>query len=165
MPPIVALFACLIFMFLLIRHDPAKNPQVSGRVWIPLAWMFFLSSRLPSHWFGYYTATTQAEAYAEGNSLDRLVYLVLIIASLVIVSRRSINWGEFFRRNLAIVCLLALALLSVIWSDFPFIAFKRWFRDLGGYLMITVVLSETQPFDAMDTLLRRLFYLVIPLSV
>jgi O-antigen ligase len=56
-------------------------------------------------------------------------------------------------------------MLSFLWSDFPAIALKRWFRDLGTYLTILVALSELDPLLAVKTLLRRLFYLVIPLSI
>jgi O-antigen ligase len=56
-------------------------------------------------------------------------------------------------------------LFSVLWSDFQFIAFKRWFRDLGNYLVILVVLSDPRPLEAVRTVLRRLCYLLIPLSI
>ena len=55
--------------------------------------------------------------------------------------------------------------MSVFWSDFPFVSFKRWFRDLGNYLVILVVLSDPHPLEAVRTLLRRLCYLLIPLSI
>ncbi len=78
---------------------------------------------------------------------------------------RSFKWGSFFTRNLALMAFLRFALLSVLWSDFPFVAFKRWFRDLGNYLVILVALSDPRPLEAVRTLLRRLCYLLIPLSV
>jgi O-antigen ligase len=55
--------------------------------------------------------------------------------------------------------------MSVLWSDFPFVSFKRWFRDLGNYLVILVVLSDSRPQEAVQTLFRRLFYLLVPLSI
>ena len=55
--------------------------------------------------------------------------------------------------------------MSVAWSDFPLVAAKRWVRDLGSYLVILVVLTDPQPAEAVRTLLRRLCYLLIPLSV
>jgi O-antigen ligase len=55
--------------------------------------------------------------------------------------------------------------MSVLWSDFPFVSFKRWFKDLGNYLVILVVLSDPHPLEAVQTLFRRLSYLLIPLSL
>ena len=60
---------------------------------------------------------------------------------------------------------LLFALVSVLWSDLPFAAFKKWFRDLNVYAMILVVLSDPRPLEALNTLLRRIGYLLIPLSV
>jgi O-antigen ligase len=52
-----------------------------------------------------------------------------------------------------------------MWSDFPVVALKRWIRDLGNYLVIIVVLYEANTLEAVRTFLRRLYYLLIPLSI
>ncbi|MCI0723593.1 MAG: O-antigen ligase family protein, partial [Acidobacteria bacterium] len=82
-----------------------------------------------------------------------------------ILMSRSFEWRKLFVRNVALIALLSFALVSVLWSDFPFIAFKRWFRDLGTYVVILVALSDPRPFEAVRTLLRRLYFLLIPLSI
>src|SRR5262249_1525242 len=63
------------------------------------------------------------------------------------------------------VGLLAFGLLSVAWSDLPFVTFKKWFRDLGLYGVILVVLSDPRPLEAVRTVFRLWAYLSIPLSV
>ena len=90
---------------------------------------------------------------------------ILILLAIGILISRSFKWSDFFARNLALIAFLSFALLSVMWSDFPFVAFKRWFRDLGNYLVILVALSDPQPLEAVRTVLRRLCYLLIPLSI
>lgn len=126
--------------------------------------MFFAASRLPSQWIGGHVSSG-GQAIAEGNPYDRAIFFGLIAISIGILLARSFRWGDFFARNIFLMAFIAFALLSVAWSDFPFISFKRWFRDLGNYLVILVVLSDTRPVEAVKTLLRRLFYLLIPLSV
>ena len=91
--------------------------------------------------------------------------LVLLFLGVAILVSRSFRWGDFFARNRALTVYLLFALVSVLWSDFPFAAFKKWFRDFGNYAMILVVLSDPHPLEASRTLLRRLGYLLIPLSV
>lgn len=105
------------------------------------------------------------QAMEEGNPLDRMVFLVLILTSICIVARRHFNWERFIVQNIALMTLLGFALLSVCWSDFPFIAFKRWFRDLGNYVSVLVVVSDRQPLEATRAVLRRLSYLLVPLSI
>jgi O-antigen ligase len=167
MPPSLALFLWLVLLLALLRFDPARNRGISLGLWVPVIWMFIAGSRLPAQWLsGQVGAPTMAaEAMEEGDPLNRAVYFALILLAIGILISRSFKWGEFFARNLALTAFLSFALLSVLWSDFPDVAFKRWFRDLGNYLMILVVLSDPLPLEAVRTLLRRLCFLLVPLSV
>jgi exopolysaccharide production protein ExoQ len=162
MPPSLALFLWFVLLVALFVFDPAKTPRTSPALWVPLIWMFILATKLPSQWLGQAGSAAQLE---EGNPLDRTIDLALILLAIGILISRSFRWADFLIRNLALTAFLSFALLSVLWSDFPFVAFKRWFRDLGNYLVILVVLSDPLPLEAIRTLLRRLFYLLISLSV
>lgn len=164
MPPTLALFLWLILLLALLRFDPARDSGTSLALWAPLIWMFIIGSRLPSQWLGFQTGDSAA-ALEEGNPLDRSVLFVLIVVAIVILMSRSFNWGNFLARNFVLSVFLFFALVSVFWSDFPFVTLKRWFRDLGSYLMILVVFSDPRPLEAVSTILRRLFYLLIPLSI
>ena len=164
MPPSLALFSWLILLVALLRFDPAKDPGTSFALWVPLIWMFILGTRLPSQWLGGQVGQV-AEALEEGNPLDRTIFSVLILLAIGVLTSRSFKWGDFIGRNIALTTFLLFALVSVVWSDFPFVSLKRWFRDLGNYLMVLVVLSDPRPLEAVRTLLRRLCYLLIPLSI
>jgi O-antigen ligase len=164
MPPTLALILWLILLLVLLRFDPAKDSGTSVAVWVPGIWIFFIASKLPSQWLGG-TSATFAQSLEEGNPLDRTIYLVLMLLALGILSSRSFKWREFFARNMILMVLLSYALLSVLWSDFPFVSFKRWFRDIGNYLVILVILSDPRPLEAVRTLLRRLSYVLISLSI
>lgn len=165
MPPFLALLLCLVFLWWLLRHDPAEKSNTSWALWVPLIWIFIIASRLPSQWFGGGQTESVFEALQEGNPLDRTVFAVLILLAVGILISRSFSWSNFFARNLFLTAFLLFALLSVFWSDFSFVAFKRWFRDLGAYLVILVVLTDRRPLEAVCTLLRRLCYLLIPVSL
>ncbi|HTS12541.1 MAG TPA: O-antigen ligase family protein [Candidatus Limnocylindrales bacterium] len=133
---------------------------------MPVIWIFITASRLPAQWLaGGSTMQSQAQAFEEGNPIDRTFFIVLILLSLAILLARSFKWGKFFSQNKFLMAFVVFSLLSVLWSDFPFVAFKRWYRDLGNYLVIMVVLSDPRPVEAVKTLLRRLCYLLIPLSI
>ena len=114
--------------------------------------MFIVGSRLPSQWLG--VRWGAARRLEEGNPLDRTYFILMLLAIGILISR-SFKWGVF-RAQPCSDGISSFALLSVIWSDFPFVAFKRWFRDLGNYLVILVVLSDPRPLEAVRTVLRRL---------
>lgn len=148
----------------LLRFDPAREPDISIALWVPVFWMFIVGTRLPSQWLGW-TSGIAAQALEEGNPADRVFLSLLILLALITLAKRSFNWTGFFFRNLGLTAFLLFALVSFVWSDFPLIALKRWFRDLGNYFMVLVVLSDPHPLEAVRTVLRRFCFLVIPLSV
>lgn len=56
-------------------------------------------------------------------------------------------------------------LVSVFWSDFPFTGAKRWVRQVVAVVMAFVVFSENNPRQAVECILRRSAYLLIPFSI
>lgn len=164
MPPILALVVWLVLLVALFIFDPAKEKKTSITLWVPVVWMFIEGSRLPSQWISGQVSTA-AQAYEEGNPINRAISLTLILLAAGILLARSFNWGNFLARNAALFIFLSFALISVVWSDFPFVAFKRWFRDLGPYLAILIPLTDRRPEEAVSTVLRRLSYSLVPLSI
>mgnify|MGYP001378769693 CR=1 FL=1 len=165
MSSFAALIAWFLLLLVLLCWDPAKEPKTSLALWVPVIWISIAGSRLPGQWLGGGVSAIQAQAFEEGNPIDRTVFFVLIFLALAILASRPFNWGGFFVRNTALIALVSFAALSVLWSDFPFISFKRWFRDFGNYAVVLVVLSDPRPLEAVRTVLRRLCYLLVPLSV
>ena len=164
MHPSLALAIWFILLLALLRFDPAKDSEVSWALWVPVTWLFFLGSRPPAMWLGL-SYGSAAQALEDGNPLDRTVFSLLIMAAIAILFSRSFRWGNFVVHNFALAFLLAFALLSVVWSDFPLATFKKWFRDAGLYIAVMVVLSDPCPFEAVRTVLRRVCYLLISLSI
>jgi len=165
MPPILALVLWSILLCGLFYFDPAKDSASSSAIWIPLIWMFIIATRLPSQWIGGGYAGQALQAYEEGNPLDRAIFLLLIVLAIIVLTSRSFRWGNFVACNPTLVAFLAFAMLSALWSDLPFVTFKKWFRDLGNYFVLLVALSDSQQGEAIRMLLRRLSFLLVPLSI
>jgi exopolysaccharide production protein ExoQ len=164
MPPSLALIVWLILTVALLWFDPAKDSRISSALWVPLIAMLILASRSPSQWLSGNVGLA-AQSLEEGNPLDRVISLGLILLAIGILMSRSFRWGAFFTRNMGLMALLGFSLVSVVWSDFPLVALKRWFRDFGNYLVILVVLTDAFPLEAVRSILRRISYLLIPLSI
>ena len=95
MPSQVALLLWMILLLALLRFDPAKAPGTSTALWVPLIWLFITATRLPSQWLGGSTGSA-AQAFEDGNPLDRAVFTTLILLAIVILVLRAFNWGSFF---------------------------------------------------------------------
>jgi exopolysaccharide production protein ExoQ len=165
MTPFVALFAWFTFVVGLLAFDSVRGHRLSPALWVPVISIFIFATRSLSQWLSGGVGGLAAEVLEEGNPLDRTISLVLMLLAISILMSRSFNFGGFFANNLALMAFLSFALVSVCWSDFPFVAFKRWFRDLGSYLMVLVVVSGPHPLEAVRAVLRRLGYLLLPLSI
>lgn len=90
---------------------------------------------------------------------------MLIISALFVLMRRGLSWSGVIRRNPWLWLFYAFLLVSVLWSDYPFVAFKRWFRDFGNLVIILLVLSEENPGEAVRQVFLRCAYVLIPISV
>jgi exopolysaccharide production protein ExoQ len=165
MNPSLALSIWLVLLLGLFYFDLTRQPKTSAALWVPLIWFFFLGSRTPTMWLGLSYASSAAQALEEGSPVDRTIFSLLALAAFVILVSRSFRWDKFIVQNSALACVLAFALLSVVWSDFPLATFKKWFRDMGVYMAVLVVLTDPRPLEAVRTVLRRLFYLLVPLSI
>src|SRR5262245_2075789 len=164
MPPLIALALYIVLLILLLRHASTQEGPHTWARWVPVVWVGIVMTRLPSQWLGV-TAGFTAQAMEEGNWLDRCVYGVIIFLAFYIVSTRAVSWRGLLAGNHSLALLLLFTLLSTVWSDYPDISFKRWIRDLGSYLCALVILSDPRPLAALEAVIRRVCYVVVPLSV
>jgi len=165
MPPFLALILTFGFIVYLFRQDRREAADLSGALWLPLCWMLIYASRLPSQWLSLQNVGSAAQIYEEGNVFDRIVFLILILLSIQVLRQRRVAWFRLLQANLPLTIFLGYCFLSISWSDFYFIAFKRWVKDLGIYLTILVAVTDARRFEAVCILFRRFAYLTVPLSI
>lgn len=163
-PKIVALlcFANILYLFYI---DQKTSTSSSKALWIPLIWMLLAGSRYVSQWFALGTPIEAEVAYLDGSPIDRNVFLFLIVAGIYILLQRRIDWNRFLSQNKWIWLFFLFGLISVVWSDYPFVSFKRWIKALGNIVMALLILAEARPYEALGIVLRRLAYILLPLSV
>jgi O-antigen ligase len=73
--------------------------------------------------------------------------------------------SEVVQNNSWIIVFLLYCLISVVWSDFPSVACKRWIKVLGHPIMALIVLTEADPEEAVTRLMKRCAYVVVPVSI
>jgi exopolysaccharide production protein ExoQ len=103
--------------------------------------------------------------YLDGNPIDRNIHVFLICVGLAVLLRRRLRWSTVFRQSHAVWLFYAFALLSVMWSDYPFVSLKRVIRELGNVVMILVVLTEPDELEAVRRVFVRCAVVLVPLSV
>jgi len=128
--------------------------------------MLYIGSRPISMWFDSgATSSISPGSYLEGSPLDRSLFMVLIVIGLLILFQRKLQWSVFLKSNKWVFLFFLYSLISTQWSDYPFVSFKRWFKDMGNLVMVLIILSDNDPLEALKTIFRRLTYTLIPLSI
>jgi O-antigen ligase len=123
--------------------------------------MMVIGSRNVSYWFD----LGGADNVMDGSPFDRIIFLAFNIAGIMILINRKIIFSEVIYKNVAISIFFLYAANSILWSDIPFVAMKRFIKAIGNPVMALVVLSEPDPVEAIKTILRRCAYALIPLSI
>lgn len=160
MPPSLALLLCTIFVLLLLRLEHKQGSSLSHSLWIPTIWFIYSSSKPLGTWLGVSGADMES-----GSPIDRAFLIALFLVGVLILSRRKFNWSNSIKENYWVMILLAYMLISIIWSDIPGISLKRWIREMIAVVMVLMILSEQNPRQALQSIIRRSIYILIPFSL
>lgn len=165
MPPGIATVVFVLGILGLFLLDRDRASRVSPALWIPVAWVLLAGSRTLAEWLEPGAALASPDQYLEGSPFDRLVLTGLLAAGVMVLVARGRRAGMFVRANGPILLFFLYCALSVLWSDYPDVAFKRWTKALGNFVMVLVVLTDPDPQAALKRVLARSGFLLIPLSV
>jgi O-antigen ligase len=161
------LAACVYgaFIFFLFRRYSKEAGPMPWSLWVPFIWVCINSTRPLGYWLSSGTDAAAVSDVAGGSFYDRNVYLLLMICGIFILSRRRIEWGQIIRNCHWLLVLFAYYLFSTLWSVDTFVAFKRWVKASGDIIMILILLTETDPAEALRAVFVRSYYLLVPLSI
>jgi exopolysaccharide production protein ExoQ len=159
MPPILALTLCTVFVLLLLRFDRKQSPEVSRVLWIPTIWMFYIASKPLGVWFG------NAGDPNEGSPLDQYFIITLLLVGFLQLIIKKFNWSRAIKENIWLIMLIGFMLASILWSDTPYVSFKRCTRQLLAVVMAFLVLNQQDPCKAVESIFRRIIYVCIPFSL
>lgn len=164
MPPLLASVIYLLIVAYLLRRDIRQKPNVTSSLWIPTIWVFISGTRFFSQWLDTFGINLGGTSVEEGSPIDATFFLVMTLLGVGVLLRRRIYPAEFVRYNPWIAFFLIFCLCACVWSDFPFVAFKRWTKLFGQVVMVMVVLTEPDPQEAVVRLFKRFAYVVVPIS-
>jgi len=164
--PTAASWLTIGFIVFLFRRDIRERPNVTGALWLPLIWLIIACSRGLAAWLNIFgLPVSGAISVEEGSPLDAWFFLILIAAGLYVLSKRGVRLSEIVSNNGWLIVFLIYCFISIAWSDFPFVAFKRWIKILGHPIMALIVLTEPVPKEALTRLMKRCAYVVVPVSI
>jgi exopolysaccharide production protein ExoQ len=166
LPASMASCLTVAFIIFLFRRDIREKPDVTGALWLPLIWVVIACSRALSQWLNIFgLPVSGAVSVEDGSPLDAWFFFCLIAVGSCVLVKRQVRVSEVIRDNRWLIIFLLYCFISIAWSDFPFVAFKRWIKILGHPIMALIVLTEPNLEQAVKTLLKRCAYVVVPVSI
>lgn len=170
MSPTLATLFYVGVILALFALDREPNGRVSKALWIPVAWLFLNGSRPISQWlviFGFRGMAVNVDSpdfYLDGSPVDATVWGILLVAGVAMLITRRKKIGSLLRANAPILVFFGYCAISILWSDFEFVAFKRWIKAVGDIVMILIVVSEPDTLAGVKRFLARTSFVLIPLS-
>jgi len=163
---IIATVFFILLILQLYRMTRDEGVRTSKALWLPTFWFFIGLTRNVSDWL-HLSASNGSESgqYMEGSPLDRAILTLFLALGVMVVLGRTGKVGAILRANFPILLYFSYCLVSILWSDYPDIAFKRWFRALGDVVMVLIVLTDPDWVAAVRRVLTRLGNVLVPLSI
>jgi exopolysaccharide production protein ExoQ len=161
----IASVICVLFILALFLLARDRNSRASSALWIPVLWLSLAASRSVSEWFWGVGSDALAGQYVEGSPLDALIFAGLMAAGLAVLLTRRQRANTFLRTNWPLLIFFIYCGVSILWSDYSFIAFKRWIKSIGDLVMVLVVLTDSDRDSAVKQFLTWPGFLLIPLSI
>lgn len=163
MSPTLATAVCVAGICGLLWMTWDRSARPSWALWIPLIWFGLACSRTVTDWLYGSGGAQTADQVLEGSPLDRAIFMGLLLGGIAVLSARPKVLGVLWA-NRPLLFFYFYCLVSIIWSDYPATALKRWPKALGDVVMVLLVLTDRHPLTAFRQLLTRLSFVLIPLS-
>src|SRR5216684_8186293 len=167
MSPNLATLAFTLGILTLFFLNRDKEARTSKALWLPVVWLCIAGSRMVSEWMAPTAVSTSVTGsrYLDGSLFDRNLLTILLLIGVVVLLLRGARVWSILRANWPILLFFFYCLLSIAWSDFPDVAFKRWVKALGDVVMVLVVLTDVNRSAAIRRFLARVGFVLIPVSV
>jgi len=146
-----------------LDHD--RKVVTSKTLWIPVLWLLIAGSRNVGEWLESGPPTAGADPYLDGSPVDRNVLSALIVLGIIVLVRRRRELVPVLRSNIPILLYFFYCGVSIFWSDYSYVASKRWVRAVGDLVMVLIVLTEVDVSGALNRVIARVGFVLLPTSI
>ncbi|MDI6698982.1 MAG: O-antigen ligase family protein [Candidatus Saccharicenans sp.] len=159
MNPQIALMLVLAFIFFAIYIEHKRSEGISGAVWIIAIWILYSVSKGLGFFFQVQTTIEQGSPY------DRNFLLFLGALATIILIKRKFPIITMLKSNWIVLLIITYMLISVAWSQFPAISFRRWGREAIALIIALLLASENNPIQTLTSAFKKSIYAALPLSI
>lgn len=106
-----------------------------------------------------------AEAIGSSNIINQIIYSSIFILTTIAAIPKLNQIYSLIKQERAIIIFLIWALVTIIWSDFPFVSFKRWFQIFTFYWVTLVYFAHYPYIDDLIKLIKPIIYSYILITL
>src|SRR6185295_18437905 len=122
-------------------------------------------SRNVAEWLQGGASGNFGDVYMDGNPLDRNILASLMVLGLIVLISRRERTLAVLKANAPIICYVSYCVFSLMWSPYPLVGLRRWFRLVGDIIMVLVLLTELDVTAAVRRVFTRGAFVLLPISV
>lgn len=159
MSPYLALSGFSILSVILIYFEHREQKIKGAGIWLLSIWILYSITKPLGSWLNIKSTMEQGSPY------DRIFLLSIFVLALLIAIARKFEWQSMLKNNIIFFLLLSYMLLSVSWSRFPGISFRRWVKEAITIGIFGMVISEEAPVKTVFSAFKRAIYVAIPGSL
>ncbi|MBK7228606.1 MAG: O-antigen ligase family protein [Ignavibacteriales bacterium] len=98
------------------------------------------------------------------NIVNQIIYPILFFLSFIAFLSNTQSAISIIKKEKLFSILLFYALITISWSDFPLVSFKRWFQIFTYFFVILVFLSYSKNYNELLKILKPILYAFIFIS-
>jgi O-antigen ligase len=109
--------------------------------------------------------TSNIGDFATSNTANQIIFSSLFIISAIIIISKRHEILQFVKVEKFLSIFLLWSFLSVFWSDFTIISFKRWFQIFGMVIIFLAALFHFQSTKEVLKIFKAVLAIYLPLCL
>jgi exopolysaccharide production protein ExoQ len=99
------------------------------------------------------------------NIVNQIAYTAIFFLSLLAMLPKIKTVLSIIFREKVFTFFIIWAFLSIIWSDYTFVSFKRWFQFFTAYTVALTIMAHVDFSEILLSKIRYLFYAYLLISI
>jgi len=120
---------------------------------------FFFGTSLP-----FQENLQDSELLTTSNPVRQTVFSIIYFLSLISLTPKWNKLFKIIKQEKFLAIFLIWTLLSMFWSNYPDVTFKRWIQIFGSYIVIISIFVHSKSLDEVINFFRIILYIYIPIS-
>jgi O-antigen ligase len=106
-----------------------------------------------------------SESLTTSNPIRQTVFSIVYFLSLISLLPYLNKAFKIIKQEKFLTIFLLWSMLSIIWSNYPDVTFKRWILIFGSYIVIVSIFVHSKSSEDILRFFRIILYIYIPVSL